>query len=105
MGPSLYERGFPFPLCRPQSAFLQCKEENKKANVKKKAHFTTSGIQIETLENVHLKGEKELRANCGLKLYQMTLVPISMNNQKLSDLDRTVATNWQDRRLPPLSLS
>lgn len=96
----LYQWGFPFPHCSPQSAFLQCK--GKKANVKKKAHFTALGILIESLENVPLKGDPEPRTNCGLQLHQMMPVPISTNNQKPSNLDRQ---DWQGRRLKTLSLS
>lgn len=72
--------------------------------MKKKARFTDLGSLIESLETGLLQGEMELRTNCGLKLYHMMPLPISMNNQKLNDLDRTVASNCPDRRLKTLSL-
>lgn len=55
--------------------------------MKKKARFTDLGSLIESLENGPLQGEMELRTNCGLKLYHMVPLPISMNNQKLNDLE------------------
>lgn len=86
------------PFCNTKEKEIECEKESTFHS------FTDLGSLTESLEKGPLQGEMELRTNCGLKLYHMMPLPISMNNQKLNDLDRTVASNCPDRRLKTSSL-
>lgn len=103
ISPSLHQRGFPPPLRSSQSVL--CNVKGKKGKSGKESTSHSLRCLIESSEYIPLMGETELKMNYRLNLYQLMPVPISADNQKLSDLGRTLATKWQDSRLKTLSSS